>query len=258
MIRYISFALLLLLTACAMPAADPAREAQADRAYSFVVSGDESGLAAIATDGLKANLNGNALGQLKGFGSVQKPEVEKTVQWQSNFTPKAKAYRLVREYSYPEKVVQFETLMVSESGASWKVEAIHINSFTAGQIALGRFTVTNKSPLHYVVLIALVATPLFCLVTAGVAVLRRRWAWMIACFFGVGQISFNWATGAIQFQALQFAVLGAGFVKGPLVTDAWIMFFALPLPAIVFWILKKWKPKPNRKPAKPDDTQTVE
>nr|WP_314187941.1 hypothetical protein [uncultured Brevundimonas sp.] len=241
-----------------MPTADPAREDQADRAYGYVASGDEKGLAAIATDGLKANLNGDVLEQLKGFGSVQKPEAAKTVQWQSSFTPQTSAYKVVREYGYPDKVVQFETLMVRGSGGAWQVEAVHINSFTAAQIALGRFTIANRSPLHYFVLAALVVTPLICLVTVGVAAFRRRWGWMVACLFGVGQVSFNWATGAIQFQALQFAVLGAGLVKGPLITDAWVMFFALPLPAIFFWILKKWRPKPMRKPKKPTVTQSVE
>ncbi len=258
MIRYISFALLFLVTACSMPAADPAREAQADRAYALVAAGDENGLAAIATDGLKANLSGDVLEQLKSFGSIKKPESARTVQWQSSFTPQSSVYRVVREYSYSDKVVQFESLMARSPQAAWQVESVHINSFSASQLALARFTITDRSPLHFLILAALVITPLFCLVTVGFAAFRRRWGWMILCLLGVGQISFNWATGAIQFQALQFAVLGAGFVKGPLITDAWIMFFALPLPAILFWVLGKWRPKPARQPKKPLGSQTVE
>ncbi|MDK2747862.1 MAG: hypothetical protein KYX67_11120 [Brevundimonas sp.] len=258
MMRYLSFALLFLVAACSMPPADPAREVQTDRAYGFVAAGDETGLASIATDSLKANLSGDVLQQMKGYGSVQKPVSAKTVQWQSNFTPQVSAYRIVREYTYPEKVVQFDTLMARGKGGAWQVDAVHINSFTASQIALGRFTITNKSPLHYLILAALVVTPLICLVAVGFAAFRRRWGWMVFCLFGVGQISFNWATGAIQFQALQFAVLGAGFIKGPLITDSWVMFFALPLPAILFWLLGKWRPKPARQPKTAVVSQTVE
>ena len=258
MIRFICFALLFLVTACEMPAADPAREAQADQAYGLVATGNEKGLAAIATESLEANLTSDLLQQMKTFGAEEKPVSAKTVQWQSSFTPQTSAYRIVREYSYPEKVVQFDTLMVRGPQGAWQVEALHINSFTASQIALGRFTIMNKSLLHYFVLVALVVTPIVCLFTVGFAAFRRRWGWMIGCLFGVGLFSFNWATGATQFQALQFALLGAGFFKGPLITDAWVMSFALPLPAILFWVLGKWRPKPARKPKKPAAALLVE
>lgn len=258
MTRYICFALLFLVAACTAPAADPVREAQADRAYGFVASGDEKGLASVATASLKGQLNEDVLKQLQGYASVEEPRSAKTVQWQSNVTSDTGAYRVVREYTYPHHVVQLEAVMAREGGGAWLVDGVFINRFTASQIALGQFTLMNQSALHYLVLLSVAVTPIICLVTVGFAAFRRNWGWMVFCLFGVGQVSFNWGTGAIQFQALQFALLGAGFIKGPLFADPWIMFFAIPVPAILFWSLGKWRPKATPEPKNAVLPQTAE
>jgi hypothetical protein len=137
-----------------------------------------------------------------------------------------------------------QVLMVRKDGGPWLVDGFHLNAVSPTQVeAAAGFSMEGRSPLHYGVLIGVVLAPLICLVTAGVAGWRRRWGWMIFSLFGVGQLALNWNTGEWQFQALHFAVLSAGFLKGAGPLDPWVLMLSLPIPAVMFWALRRNRPK---------------
>lgn len=246
--KHLVLIVLLAVGACAMPPADAQREAQAQRAFELTRAGNHAGLGAIVTDEVKAKMTDEVVSQMADQIPSQEPEGVATVQWHSNTNNQISAYRIVRQYEYPDATVVFDTTMVRQAQGPWQFDSIYVNRVSAAQAALGQFTLSNRSPLHYGVLIAAILAPVICLTTATFAGIRRRWGWMIFSLFGVGQFTFNWGLGAIQFQVLQFALLGAGFFKGALVTDPWIISFAIPIPALLFWALGKWKPKTTRAP----------
>lgn len=248
--RHLILLLVLLLSACSLPPADADRVAQAEQALHAVETGDKAALDAMITDRIRPDLTDEMLAALTSYVPAGAPGAAKTVSWQSGMTNGQGVYRVVREYPYPDAVMTVDTVMVRD-GKEWKVDGIHVNSVSATEAALGEFTLSNKSPLHYGVLLLTLLAPIVCLGTAVVAGLRRRWSWMIFSLFGIGQFAFNWGTGASQVQVVYFSFLSAGFLKGPLVTDPWMFSFGLPIPALLFWALRKWKPKVAKKPKAP-------
>lgn len=235
--------MLLAVGACALPSADEAREAQAERVLEAVRTQDREALERLATNALRLNLTDEALAEMSGYVPEGEPEQARTIFWQSTVQPGRSYYRVLREYRYPETVLTVDTLMARDGDGPWSVDGVHVNSIPASEAALGGFALTGKTPLHYAVLSFTVLAPIICLGTAAFAGVRRRWGWMIGSLFGVGQFAFNWGTGALQFQALNVSILSAGFFKGPAITDPWILSFAIPIPALLFWVLRKWRLK---------------
>ena len=53
--------------------------------------------------------------------------------------------------------------------------------------------------------------------------------------FGIISFRLNWTTGDFEFQLLNIRLLGAGFLRSGTVAP-WILSFAIPVGAILFWI----------------------
>lgn len=245
MLRYLLLVLTLCLGACAMPQADPARVEQATQVYGWVRDGDIDSLARQSTPSLQPQLTPELIAGVRRYASPGAPERSKVVSWRWNTVAGgASLYEVVQQLDYPERTVIVQVLMVREGGGPWLVDGFHLNaaSPTLAQASAG-FSVVGKSPLQYGVLAGVVLAPLFCLVTAGVAGWRRRWGWMIFSLFGFGQLALSWNTGEWQFQALHFAVLSAGFFKGGGPFEPWILMLSLPIPAALFWVLRRDRPK---------------
>lgn len=243
--RILLAVVVLLLSACAMPQADPQRVEQATRTYGLVRDGDIEALARQSTPSLRGQLTPESMAEVRRYASPGEPERSKVLSWRSNTVVGGSAqYEVVQQHDYPETIVIARVLMVREDGGPWMIDGFHLNPVSPAQAkAAGGFSLEGKSPLHYAMLIGVVMAPLACLAAAGVAAWRRRWGWMIFSLFGVGQLALNWSTGEWQFQALHFAVLSAGFFKGPAPFDPWVLMLSLPVPAILFWGLRRYRPK---------------
>lgn len=250
--RSLVILILLLLGACSLPAADPEREAQATRAYELLANGRNDELRAAMSAAARPHASDATLGQMAEMARRGEPETSRIVTWTWRTSGASSAYETVQEFHHPDAVVVWRTTMVREGDGPWLIDGMHINSFSPAQAELARFSLVGRPFQNYVVLAGAILAPLVCLGTAGVAAWRRRWGWMILSLFGVGQVTLNWATGEVAFQAFQFAVLGAGFWKGAGSLDPWFVVFAVPLPAILFWALGRWRPKPGK--AKPPAT----
>ena len=247
-----------------MPQADPQRVEQATGAYESVRDGDLAAFAAQSTPGLRPQLTVGSMAELRGYSAPGEPERSKVLSWRSNSAAGAALYEIVQQYEYPHRTVIVQVVMVRDNEGPWLIDGYHMNAVSPAQAkAASGFTLEGKSPFHYLVLIGVVVAPLACLVTAGVAAWRRRWGWMILSLFGAGQLALNWTTGEWQFQALNFSVLSAGFFKGPGPFDPWILTLALPIPVLLFWALRRDRPKaakPEKGPptAPPADSPAVD
>lgn len=244
----------LLLAGCALPKVDPEREAQADQVYQLTRRGDAAALTAMGTPALRRNDMVAALPQLRVHLHTSEPTSARTLGWTSNRVNADATYQVVRMYSHPEGKVQARITVVRSGDGPWQLDGLHVMRVTPAaleaydaSVEAARFTLGGKSPVHYLMLVGAGLSAVLCLVSAVVAGWRRRWLWMIGCVFGIGQISVNWATGALAVHPIYVALLGAGFLKGLGATDPWIISVSLPLPAILFWALGKWRPKPPKK-----------
>ncbi|HZW15376.1 MAG TPA: hypothetical protein VFF66_03875 [Brevundimonas sp.] len=253
--------IVLLLSGCAMPQADPQRVEQATRAYGLARDGDAAAFAAQSTPSLRTQLTPQLMAQLRSYSSPGDPDRSRVLSWRSNTVAGgASLYEVVQQHEYQQRTVIVQVLMVRDDSGPWLVDGFHINAVSPAQAqAAAGFSLAGKSPLHYVVLIGAILAPLTCLGTAGVAAWRRRWGWMIFSLFGFGQLVLNWNTGEWHFQALHFSVLSAGFFKGMGPFDPWTLMLSLPIPAVLFWALRRYRPKvrPPKKGARAADPAPV-
>ena len=251
MLRYLLLVLTLCLGACALPKADPEREAQADRVYEAVRRNDVGAVKAMATPALQDQDLAGPFRELQRHVHASAPTEAETIGWGSDVsTANGASYRVVRRYTHSEGQVETEVLMVRNAEDAWRVDGFRAVRVTAAsvraageQAAAARFTLTGKSPAHYLILAGAVLSAMLCLVSAVVAGFRRRWAWMILNLFGVGQLTLNWTTGAVVFQPIYIAIFGAGFLKGIGPADPWWIMAYFPIPAILFWSLGRWRKK---------------
>jgi|GEM_PF-1703467 len=264
--RILLLLLALCLAGCAVPKVDPAREAQADRVYELVRRNDVAGLREMAGPTLRQQNMAGAVQQMQSHVHASAPTSIETLAWSLNVVNGDAAYEVARLYSHPEGKVQARVIMTRSGDGPYRVEGLHVMRVSPAllkahdeSVEAARFTLTGKSPAHYLVLIGAGLSATLCLVTVVVAGWRRRWLWMVGCLFGVGQVTVNWMTGALFFQPIYFALLGAAFLKGLGATDPWFITAAVPLPALFFWGLGKWRPKPPKPPKrKPGADKPVE
>lgn len=233
----------LALASCGVGSVDPERDTQARGVYEQLRLGDFDAVRSSMTDAGRANATDDQLQAVRAYAGSDAPSETRVLSWRWSESNDLSAYEITHEYDHGQKVVQSAILMVREGEGPWLVEGVHINQFSSAQAALTAFTLRGKTPLQYGVLLLAVLAPLFCLLTAVVAGWRRRWAWLIVSLFGVGQLTLNWATGAAEFQIARIALFGAGYVKGPGALDPWIIIVSIPIPALLFWVFRRWRPK---------------
>lgn len=239
-------ALSLALAGCSALKADPEREAQADRALAQVVSGDVDGFMAHAAPTIDRTQGAASIQQMRQALPKIAPPAGRTVNWTYSSGTDGEHYRLQRQYDYPSVVIVTEAVMSRDASGRWLIAGFHFQGATDAQMEQLGFSLTDRSPLHYAVLAGVVLVPLFVLATTGWALFRRRWGWAVLALFSVMAFNLNWATGAWSFAPLSFNLFGAGFVKMGSAFAPWILTVGLPLPAILFWVLGKHRPKPAR------------
>lgn len=123
------------------------------------------------------------------------------------------------QYEFPRAWMLARAFLHRSAGGAVVVKGMHVQPLPDSLQHLNAFTFTGKGPLHYAILAAALAFPLFtlavlvvCLRTAG---LRRRWLWALVTLLGVTGVTLNWTTGTIAFQTAAIHLLGAGFTTNP-------------------------------------------
>ncbi len=157
------------------------------------------------------------------------------------------------EYEYENDWAYFTIDMINEGGVI-KVQGFNGNGFQESLVKANSFSIKDKSFGHYLTLILITVIPLFILTTIvfiTITPIKRKVLWIIFALFGIFAIHFNWETGdfmliireispdgkmeMVKSAFLKISILGAGFTR-PSVLHPWIMHFAIPVGAILFWI----------------------
>ena len=123
-----------------------------------------------------------------------------------------------------------------DTAGSWLVEGFSARPLPRSLEEDSAFTMSGKSPLHYLWLAMTVLSAVLSLGTAIFLATRRampkRWRWVLLSLVGIGSFSMNWATGATRIQLLNVQLFGAGIVRlGP--AAPWILTFAIPAGALI-------------------------
>jgi len=159
------------------------------------------------------------------------------------------------EYEYEHDIDwAYFTINLINIGGIIKVQGFNGNGFQESLVKANSFSLQGKSFGHYLTLLLMIAIPLFILTTIVFIIItpiKRKLLWIIFALFGIFAIHFNWGTGdfmllirqlspdgkmdMVKSAFLKISILGAGYTR-PSVLYPWIMHFAIPVGAILFWI----------------------
>lgn len=132
-----------------------------------------------------------------------------------------------------------------DSAGAWLVEGLHVDPLADKLERVNAFTLTGRSPLHYVVFLLAIACAVLSLGVAWLVAfrsrMRRRWLWALVALVGVGQVMLNWTTGEIGERVLSVLLLGAGVMRGAPAAP-WIVSFSFPVGALIaFERYRRWR-----------------
>lgn len=127
-------------------------------------------------------------------------------------------------------------------GDKYEVIGLNVYQTEMSQKEIHAFSLSNKSPLHYLVLVMSITVPIFILISIYYCVRtpipKRKWLWLIFILLGVGAIQINWTTGQSAIQLIRVYLLGAAAgAAGP--HAPWVISASIPLGAILFWVKRK-------------------
>ncbi|MCZ6892825.1 MAG: hypothetical protein O7H40_02110 [Gammaproteobacteria bacterium] len=139
------------------------------------------------------------------------------------------------EYEYPGQWLLAGVAMHRE-GPELFVDGINVEHTAESVVNTHRFTLDEKTPAHYAILVAAAAVFVFVvhsLIQCMRAPIRRfKWLWMIFILLGVGTVNLNWTTGAWEFMPVHVLLFGIGVQK--LLYSPVIIQVAVPVGAIAF------------------------
>lgn len=156
-------------------------------------------------------------------------------------------FNLTFEYEYPETwLVANVVLRKSEGGV--QVIGVTVYPVTESVRETNKFTFEDAGVVHFAMLAAAVAVPIFMLVTLVVAIrtpiAKRKWLWILFIIAGVMPTTLNWSTGELHMAFLSFQLLGAGFTKASEFAPL-LLTVAVPLGAAIFWVKRSWGRRPQ-------------
>ena len=153
-------------------------------------------------------------------------------EWQGNFS---------FEYHFSEGW-NLANAAFRKVGHNYEVIGLNVYQTKMSQKEFHAFSLSNKSLLHYMILIMAIFVPLFILVSTYFCVRtpipKRKWLWVIFILLGVSAIHINWTTGQYAIQVLSLHLLGASATAAS-PHAAWMISASIPLGAILFWIKRK-------------------
>ena len=157
------------------------------------------------------------------------------------------------------------SLVIDTAGAQKRVVGVNVTPIARSLKEINSFTLSGKSPGHYVVLAMALAVPAFIVWTIVLCIrtrMGRKWLWIVFILIGATSLSLNWTTGQTGFQLISFHIPGAGISKLGLYAP-WVVKVSFPLGAVIFLVRRKRiqaaavAPSPTaREETPPEDTQT--
>jgi hypothetical protein len=152
--------------------------------------------------------------------------------WQGNFS---------FEYEFQDGWALANAIL-QRSDDDLRIVGMSVYQTDASQKEINRFTLAQKSLIHYLVFTLAIVVPLFILVTLVVCIRtpirRKKWQWALFILLGVGSLQLNWTTGEYAVQLMSFNLAGASaMASGPY--GPWILSIGIPLGAILFWVRRE-------------------
>jgi hypothetical protein len=207
-----------------------------DSAVDFYLAKDSEGLKSIAGPSFRAEATEDALNNVYAFRGEGEFISKKIIGGKfSSSTATGTRAIISYEIEMSNKYLVIVTTL-KKSEAQFLLLGLNVNVMESPYSEAVAFSISNKTPVHYLVLGLTIFVPLFILLTLIACIrkknMRRKILWCIFILFSFGSVTFNWQTAATSFSILQFQFLGAGF----LLTDAWYFTVGFPLGAILWWI----------------------
>jgi len=118
------------------------------------------------------------------------------------------------------------------------VQAFYSEPLQASLEEMNAFTLTGKGFKHYLMVLVALVEAAFILFTAYLCfntAVERRYSWLVLILFGVGSLSLNWTTGALDWNWFTAVFLGAGFLPDGL-HGPWTVSVSIPFGAIFFYL----------------------
>lgn len=166
--------------------------------------------------------------------------------------PSYKLSDLTYQIHFNDGWVAAEIIVRSSNGAR-SITSAHFNSLSDSLEVLNRFSLKNKTLIHYLFFAACILIPIFVFATAVVCIfsgVRRRWLWLIFILLPLVQFQLNWTTGEGNVQLLAFVLLGSACYRFGLY-GPWVLKFAIPIGAIVFLAVRGRLRRKNEPPPLP-------
>lgn len=142
-------------------------------------------------------------------------------------------------------------VVLREGNGKTTVDSVFIQSFDRAPSSLGAFTLRDKSVLHYAWLAAMAAAVTTSIVAfilvLRTSALRFKWFWAFGVLFSFVSFAINWTNGSWGVRPISLLLLGASGTRAGFM-DPWILQFAIPIPAIVFLMLRGIGKLPIRTP----------
>ena len=168
----------------------------------------------------------------------QPPSAVKLISFATTTVPAGRQTSVVREYFYPDRMLVVSTTIRQQAGEPPRIVGFNIQPFSKAALAVGRFSLADKSTIQYFLLGLAALIPLLLVLALAILARDRRTGWkpLWTAFILVGfmQLSVDWTTGAIVFQPLALVLLGASVSRGALDISPWVVSISLPLGALIY------------------------
>jgi outer membrane murein-binding lipoprotein Lpp len=245
-LRYSILILLgLALAGCDMSAAmeklAPAQDVQAVKAYVDDIRQDRFTAVEAALDpSIPAAQAPDFLARMATQFPAGDPKSVKIVGVSTSQSGGVSQDALALEYEFPDRWLLVNMVLQQKAGHT-TILGLHSKRMAESLEQANRFSLVGKSLAQYLIFAMAVVVPIFivavlvlCIRTPGI---RRRWLWVIFILFGFVQFAVDWTTGAWEFHAVYFMLLGAGFwspLYGPVTISA-----TIPIGAIWFLLRRR-------------------
>lgn len=203
---------------------------------------------------LKASFTRDVFEKMRGLMPMEEPVSVKVVGVNKDVFPDYTHCNISYEYEFPRKWLLIHVATRKE-GNDVTIVGIGVQPMRDAMENFNRFTLSGKSPAHYLMLALTCAVPLFTLYALIACIrtknLKRKWLWVIFIIFGLGRLSLNWTTGQWStrpgivrtangnstvslFDVELFGASANADFYGP-----WVLSVSLPLGAILFLLKRR-------------------
>lgn len=186
---------------------------------------------------LKSPETRNKLEQMASLLPAGKPDTIKLVGANINMGGGARTSDITYQYTFGKRY--FMVNCATSTGVSDRhIVGLNVQELEFPIEEQAGFSLKDKTPAQYALLIAAVLFAVLTLVALILCVLekglQRKWLWIIFILVGIGQLSVYWNAGAWKFAAAHLTLFSAGAVSRGY--GGWVVSIGLPVGAAVYLI----------------------